>query len=115
MITLYGISNCDTIRKTGRWLTDAGLEWTLHDYRKQGLDAELLDTLLQQFDGTALLNRRGTTWRNLDAAEQQKAQSPQGLAELLLQHPAMIKRPVVKTADSVWLLGYDTVVEHFQR
>lgn len=113
MITLYGISNCDTVRKTGRWLSDAGLTWTLHDYRKQGLDADLLTTLLDQFGDSALLNRRGTTWRQLDAGQQQKADTRQGLAELLLEHPAMIKRPIVKTADQQWLMGYDSIVQYF--
>lgn len=113
MIILYGISNCDTVRKTGRWLTDAGLTWTLHDYRKHGIDSALLQTLLDQFDASVLLNRRGTTWRQLDAGQQQKADTRQGLTELLLEHPAMIKRPVVMTADQQWLIGYDAVVRHF--
>lgn len=113
MIILYGISNCDTIRKTGRWLTDAGLRWTLHDYRKQGLDAALLAMLLDQFGDSVLLNRRGTTWRQLDAEQQQKADTRQGLIELLLEHPAMIKRPIVQTADQQWLMGYEPIVQYF--
>jgi|SRR5690554_4989906 len=113
MITLYGISNCDTVRKTGRWLSGAGLDWTLHDYRKQGLDKTLLGTLLQQFDGKGLLNRRGTTWRQLSADRQQQADTSQGLAALLQEQPAMIKRPIVQTADHQWLIGYDAVVKHF--
>lgn len=113
MITVYGISNCDTVRKTGRWLTDAGLPWTLHDYRKQGVDAALVDALLEQFGDSVLLNRRGTTWRQLEASEQQEAESRQGLVGLLLKYPAMIKRPIVKTADQQWLIGYGSIVEHF--
>lgn len=113
MITLYGISNCDTVRKTGRWLTEAGLTWTLHDYRKHGLDASLLNTLIAQFGAESLLNRRGTTWRHLPAEEQQQADSPEGIAQLLSSYPAMIKRPVLQTDDDQWILGYNNITQHY--
>ena len=70
MITVYGISNCDTIKKTCRYLTEQGLDWQLHDYRKQGLDKTLCDTLTSRFPLADLINRRGTTWRQLDPAQQ---------------------------------------------
>ncbi|MEX2334442.1 MAG: ArsC/Spx/MgsR family protein, partial [Pseudohongiella sp.] len=65
MITLYGISNCDTMRKAGKWLDSQDIEWVLHDYRKQGLDLDLAETLVSVFGIEDLINKRGTTWRKL--------------------------------------------------
>ena len=106
MITVYGIRNCDTIKKTFVWLHQQGLEYQLHDYRKQGVSEALVDQLMQQFTLEQLINRRGTTWRNLDE------DSKQGLTEssaktLMQEHPALIKRPIL-TDGKVWLIGFDT-------
>ena len=68
-VTLYGIANCDTIRKARSWLRDHGIEHRFHDYRKDGIDAELLQSMAAQLGWEALLNRRGTTWRKLPDAQ----------------------------------------------
>lgn len=106
MIIIYGIRNCDTIKKTLAWLNDQGLENQLHDYRKQGLSDTLIDQLMQHFTLEQLLNRRGTTWRRLD--ESVKQDLTESSARLLMQEqPALIKRPIL-TDGKHWLIGFDT-------
>ena len=94
-ITLYGISSCDTVRKARAWLEAHGADARFHDFRKDGVPEALLPLWLQHFGGQALLNRRGTTWRSLDAAVQASAQDEAGALALMRDHPAVIKRPVV--------------------
>ena len=65
MITLFGINNCDTIKKTRKWLEQHGVEYQFHDYKKLGCPAELANTFLEHFSHEQLINRRGTTWRKL--------------------------------------------------
>lgn len=107
MIVMYGISNCDTMRKSGKWLESQGVEWSLHDYRKHGLDIALANTLLAQFPPDVLINRRGTTWRGLTADEQNSASDKARAAKLIVQYPALIKRPVLNINNKQWLIGYD--------
>lgn len=94
MVFIYGIRNCDTVKKAMRWLDEAGVEYRFHDYRKQGLDADLLAGWCAQLGWNVLLNRRGTTWRKLDDAVKQDLDEARAIA-LMIEHPAMIKRPVL--------------------
>lgn len=110
MITLYGISNCDTVRKSGKWLESRGLPWELHDYRKHGLDHALASELLAAFGTERLFNKRGTTWRQLTAEEQNNIAAPSSAIALMLAHPALIRRPVVRTDSGSLLLGYDQLI-----
>ena len=110
MIKLYGISNCDTVRKAGKWLDARGMQWTPHDYRKHGIDAALATRILGVFGPERVINRRGTTWRQLDDKDQAKATDPVTAAELIQAHPALIKRPIVVTSAQHWLLGYDELM-----
>lgn len=96
MVTLYGISHCDTIKKARRWLTDAGIEYRFHDYRKDGLNHSQLEQWADELDWQQLLNRRGTTWRQL-ADEQKNAINRDLAIQLMLEYPAMIKRPLLDT------------------
>ena len=107
MITLYGISNCDTMRKSGKWLDSQGVEWSVHDYRKHGIDHALAADLLAVFGSQRLLNKRGTTWRQLDAGQQASVADPAAAVALMQSHPALIKRPVVRSDTHGWALGYD--------
>ena len=101
-VTLYGIPNCDTIRKARAWLADHDIEYGFHDYRKQGADPELLRAMAAQLGWEAMLNRRGTTWRALP--ESAKADIDENRAlELMQQNPAMIKRPILTHGDSLHL------------
>ena len=93
-ITLYGIKNCDTVKKARKWLEENSIEHTFHDVRADGLDEKKLDHWLQTAGWETVLNKRGTTWRKLDADTQQQV-NEHNVSELLLEHPAMIKRPVL--------------------
>lgn len=105
MVTLYGISNCDTIRKARRWLDEQGVEFRFHDYRKDGLEREQLSGWADELGWQALLNRRGTTWRKLPEADREGIDRDSAIA-LMLAQPAMIKRPLLDTG-TTRLLGFD--------
>jgi Spx/MgsR family transcriptional regulator len=92
--TLYGIKNCDTIKKARKWLTDNGIEFTFHDVRADGIDAATIENWIEKTDWETVLNRRGTTWRKLDSAAQE-ATNRESVTALLIEQPAMIKRPVL--------------------
>jgi len=94
--TLYGIANCDTIKKAKAWLANREIEFQFHDYRKQGLDIELLNAWVDDLGWEALVNRRGTTWRQL-AAEVRDALDTKSAIEIMLDKPAIIKRPLLVT------------------
>ncbi|WP_330924143.1 ArsC family reductase [Candidatus Sororendozoicomonas aggregata] len=105
MITLYGISGCDTMRKTRRWLKDANIDYHFHDYRKEGLDPALLRHWLTFMPWEALVNKRGTTWRALPE-EQKNNLTPETAIPLILENPAMIKRPLLDLGEAP-ILGFD--------
>lgn len=107
-ITLYGIANCDNVRKARAWLTSQEIAHTFHDFRKDGLDAIQLAAWQQALGWEALLNRRGTTWRQLDARQKDDVVDAASALTLLLDAPAMIKRPVLQTPDGVHLGFSDT-------
>lgn len=107
MITLYGISNCDSMRKSGKWLDSQNIEWSLHDYRKHGIDHALAAELLAVFGSERLINKRGTTWRQLPADQQARIADPAATVALIQAYPALIKRPVVRSGTQGWALGYE--------
>ena len=92
MLTVYGIKQCDTVRKALKWLDQEGIEHRFHDFRTDGLPAELLQTWLDSEFSDKLVNRRSTTWRQL--SETQRQSEGEALLNLLLQFPTLIKRPV---------------------
>lgn len=98
MITLYGISNCDTIRKARKWLEANGVEYTFHDYRKDGLQEKQLKQWVRELGWETLLNRRGTTWRKLPEGVRDSIDEKSAI-QLMLKHPAMIKRPLLDTGN----------------
>lgn len=104
MIILYGIKNCDTIKKARRFLEQQQIAYQFHDYRTDGLSMALLENFATQLGWQQLLNTRGTTWRQL--SEEQKANIDQQQAlSLMLSQPALIKRPVL-VKGSTYLLGF---------
>ena len=93
-VTLYGISSCDTIRKAKSWLASHEIEFEFHDYRRQGLEQPLLESLIAALGWEAILNRRGTTWRSLpDRAKEQIDQA--SAIQVMMENPAIIKRPIL--------------------
>lgn len=94
MTTLYGIPNCDTVKKARRWLDEHGVDYRFHDLRKDGLDEALLADWIGQLGWEDLLNRRGTTWRRLP--ETTRARIDRASAtRLMLEQPAIIRRPLL--------------------
>jgi len=92
--TMYGIANCDTIKKAKKWLTENNIEFTFHDYRKDGIDADFLANAEASLGYEVMLNKRGTTYRQLGDSDKTDITREKALA-LLLEHPAMVKRPIL--------------------
>lgn len=105
VIHLYGIPNCDTVKKARTWLDRHGIDYTFHDYKKEGADPAKLAAWIEAEGVDTILNRRGTTFRKL--SDEQKADIDAAKAIALLQdNPSMIKRPVVEHAGGL-LVGFD--------
>lgn len=105
-IVLYGIANCDTVKKARAWLAERGVACVFHDFKTQGVPAGAPERWAQAVGWERLLNRRGTTWRGLDAATQARARDAAGACALMREHPALIKRPVVEWGGAV-TVGFD--------
>jgi arsenate reductase (glutaredoxin) len=108
-ITVYGIPNCDTVKKARAWLADQGLDYRFHDFRKDGVPADRLEAWLRSPDGGKLLNRQGTTWRKLEPAVQASVTTSAGARALMVEQPSVIKRPVVDWPDGTTTVGFDPV------
>ncbi len=109
-IHLYGIPNCDTVKKARKWMDAQNLEYTFHDYKKEGVDPENLARWADRCGWEVLLNRRGTTFRKLGEDEKVDIDRDKALA-LMQEHPSMIKRPVMETDDGARVLVGFTVSE----
>lgn len=107
MITLFGIKNCDTIKKARRWLEAHQVAYRFHDYRVDGLDAALLQPFIAELGWEALLNTRGTTWRKLDDALRATINNADSAAALMIEMPAIIKRPLLCEPGKPMLLGFN--------
>lgn len=106
MTQLYGIKNCDTIKKARRWLEDNNIDYRFHDYRVDGLDVDLLQKFIAELGWEALLNTRGTTWRKLDESLRASINNADSAAALMIEMPAIIKRPLLWTPGQPMLLGF---------
>jgi len=94
MITLYGIANCDTMKKARKWLEQHGVDYTFHDYKKHGVPQKELKKWCKQLGWETLLNRRGTTWRKLDDATKDTVDEKSAI-QIMLDNPSIIKRPLL--------------------
>ena len=103
-VTIYGIKNCDTMKKARRWLEEAGVDYAFHDYRAAGIERAKLEAWCAAAGWERLLNRAGTTFRKLPETERQGLTQDKAIA-LMLAQPAMIKRPVLETAERL-LVGF---------
>ena len=106
LLKLYGIKNCDTIKKARKYLESQGVDYQFHDYRADGLDAALLQRFIDALGWQALLNTRGTTWRKLEESERNAVDNPATALKLMLAQPAIIKRPLLCAPDGSMLLGF---------
>lgn len=107
MTQLYGIPNCDTVKRARAWLADQGVAYTFHDFKKQGVPAEALQRWLTAQGWERVLNRRGTTWRQLDEATRTGVVDADSAAQVMLAHASTIKRPVVEWDDGSVTVGFD--------
>jgi arsenate reductase (glutaredoxin) len=103
-ITIYGIKNCDTMKKARAWLDERGIAYAFHDYKRQGIDRARLEGWAKTLGWEALINRSGTTFRKLPDAARQDLTEAKALA-LMLAEPSMIKRPVLDIGGEL-LVGF---------
>lgn len=96
MIDVYGIKNCDTVKKARDWLEANGIEYRFHDFKAEGLDAATAGRWMTVLGRDTVLNRRGTTWRKLSPAEQIVNSDADAVA-LVIAQPSLVKRPVIDT------------------
>ncbi len=106
-IHLYGIPNCDSVKKARTWLADQGIAYVFHDFKKEGVPADLLPGWLQAVGRDKLLNRKGPTWRKLDPALQASVQDDASAGAVALAHSSVIKRPLVVWSDAQVTVGFD--------
>ena len=106
MIVVHGIPNCDTVKKARAWLADHGVDYRFHDFKKDGVPADRLPAWLAEAGWETLINRKGTTWRKLDAAAQAAVDDAASAQALALREPSVIKRPVVDWGGRV-TVGFD--------
>ena len=111
VLTLHGIPNCDTVKNARAWLAAqapaAGVEVQFHDFRKQGVPAELLGPANDALGWERLLNRSGTTWRRLDEAERAAVTDAATAIALMQAQPSVIRRPLVRWPDGRFSVGFD--------
>ncbi|GAA5109337.1 ArsC family reductase [Orbus sasakiae] len=95
MITIYGIKNCDTMKKAFNWLDEQHIDYHFHNYKTDGLNAEQLQTLLDLLGWQTLLNTKGTTWRKLDEASRNSVVDETTAKAVMLENTSIIKRPIL--------------------
>ena len=106
-VTLYGIPNCDTVKKARAWLQEQQVEVRFRDFKKQGVPGTQLDRWLAAVGWEKLLNRQGTTWRKLDEATQAAVADAGSARSLMLAQASVIKRPVVEWSTGAVTVGFD--------
>lgn len=106
MTTLYGISNCDTVKKARTWLSEHGVEHSFHDFKKQGVPQSGIDRWLGAVGWETLINRKGTAWRGLDEAARAAVVDAASARAVAIASPSVIKRPVVEWGDGSVTVGF---------
>lgn len=106
MTTVYGIPNCDTVKKARAWLDEHGVAYTFHDFKKQGVPTALLPGWIATAGLDTLINRKGPTWRKLDPGTQASAVDAASAIALMQAHSSVIKRPVVVWSDGQVTVGF---------
>ena len=103
---LYGIANCDTVKKARVWLENNGVQFEFHDFKKHGVTQALLESWLKQVSWEALVNRKGITWRKLTDVEKARVKDDTSAIALMLEKTSVIKRPVLELNHKI-CLGFD--------
>ncbi|MCP4994299.1 MAG: ArsC family reductase [Gammaproteobacteria bacterium] len=107
MITHYGIPNCDTMKKARKWLTEHGIDYQFHDYKKRGVDEAQLHSWIDELGWEPLLNRRGMMWRKLDPQIIENIDQASAV-QVMLEIPTIIKRPVLDLGNRQ-IIGFSEV------
>lgn len=105
MITMFGIKNCDTIKKARKWLEAEGIEYQFHDYKKDGLSPEMVTSWVKDLGYEALVNKRGTTWRKLPDDVKDSIDEASAI-KIMLENTSIIKRPLLSDDANNKLLGF---------
>jgi len=106
-MTVYGIKNCNTVKSALDWLRKRNIEFEFHDYKSKGISDAKLQSWCKQVGWESLVNKRGTTWRQLDDKVQAKVTNESAAIELMKEKTSVIKRPLIEIKDKVVLLGFD--------
>lgn len=104
-MTIYGIPNCDTMKKAMNWLTANNIPFVFHDYKKEGISKAKLEAWCNQAGWENVLNKRSTTWRELPVTEQEKITSQPAAIQLMMNNTSIIKRPVLENGKQL-LIGF---------
>jgi len=107
MYTVYGIPNCNTVKKALNWLDEHNTTYRFHNYKKEGITAGKLKSWGQQVGWEILLNKKGSTWRGLDADTQATIINEKAAIELMAASTSIIKRPVIEKDDTIVTVGFD--------
>jgi Spx/MgsR family transcriptional regulator len=113
-LILYGIPNCDSVKRARAWLEDRGIEHRFHDFKKNGVPGDRMDAWIKRLGWEALLNRQGTTWRKLDDATKAAVTDAPSARSVMVEHSSLIKRPVVEWPDGTITVGFtsETFKQH---
>ena len=105
MYKIYGIKNCNTMKKAFDWLTENNVPYEFHDYKKMDISENRIQEWLTQKSWDVLINRVGTTWKKL--SEEEKSTDEKGAIKLMMEKPSMIKRPIIEN-DKIVVMGFDS-------
>jgi arsenate reductase len=104
---VYGIKNCNTVKSAVDWLKRHNIDFEFHDYKSKGITEAKLKTWSKQVGWESLVNKRGTTWRQLDEQVQKKITNEKNAIELMMEKTSVIKRPLIEKDGKVITLGFD--------
>lgn len=104
MTTLYGIKNCDTVKKARRWLDENNVQYRFHDFREQDIDRQVVLKWVEQLGWETVVNKRSTSWKQLDESEREGMNSESAI-EAILDNPTLVKRPMLDK-DGVFSVGF---------
>ena len=105
--TVYGIKNCDTVKKTLQWLDSKKIEFEFHDYKTKSISKSKLQEWASQVGWEVLVNKKGTTWRQLDEARKASIDNESAAIDLMIENTSIIKRPVIEKEGKVVEIGFD--------
>jgi len=113
-LVVYGIPNCDTVKRARAWLEDRGVEHRFHDFKKSGVPEQQMERWIERLGWEALLNRQGTTWRKLDDAAKASVTDAASARVAMVSHASLIRRPIIEWPNGDLTVGFalGTFKEH---